>query len=155
MSQPKWELIDQLGDNSPIEYGGYFIFRDKTGVYCEEGELLIVPEAEEEGKGEYLVYRIVLDKCTFLNGVLSENKFHPSHPAWFADDLSKVAGYVGCPLQKMIADLCSDDPLKRAHAYRAIGDYHGFENLDGYPLTLTYGEAKKRYKAKKYNKTPA
>lgn len=42
------------------------------------------------------------------------------------------------------SDLCSDDPIKLAQAYRAIGDYLGWANLDAYPLTLTQAEAEKR-----------
>jgi hypothetical protein len=170
MSQPKWELIGQLGDKDPISYGGYFIFRDTTGVYAEEAEYLIVPddddeeddeeeEVVEEGEGKYIVYRFILERCTFINGILSDNKFHPEHPAWFAkpekerasrpQDTTYLKNIADCmdfkpgELQKLF---CSPNPLERAQAYRAVGEYHGFENLDGYPLHLTRAEVKKRYK---------
>ena len=40
--QPKWKLIAQLGDVNPIDYGGYFIYEDETGVYPPEGEKLLI-----------------------------------------------------------------------------------------------------------------
>jgi hypothetical protein len=46
---------------------------------------------------------------------------------------------------EMIDALCGESSVARAYVYRAIGDYHGWENLDGYPLTLTREEAEKRY----------
>ena len=49
-NQPDWECIGQLGDADPIEHGGYWILRDKTGVYPEEGEFLVVPEDEDGGE---------------------------------------------------------------------------------------------------------
>jgi hypothetical protein len=46
----------------------------------------------------------------------------------------------------MVHDLCSESPLDRAVAYRAIGDYHGFINLDESPLTdLDRSEIEARY----------
>ena len=40
MSQPKWEYVANLGDTSPLEYGGLFLYRDTTGVYgYTDGEL--------------------------------------------------------------------------------------------------------------------
>lgn len=40
--QPRWKLVAQLGDVHPIDYGGYFVYRDTTGVYEEEAEVLMV-----------------------------------------------------------------------------------------------------------------
>lgn len=165
MSQPDWECIAQLGDNDPIDHGGYWILRDKTGVYPEEAELLVVPDDDDDG--EYIVYRFVLERCTFIDGVLSDNKFHPDHAAWWAGTekerkarpqdttyLKNIADFVGMELEELVADFCSEDAVKRAMAYRAVGDYHGFDNLDSYPLTLKRREVKKRYKELRF-KTPA
>lgn len=76
--QPTWKLIANLGDVHPIDYGGYFVYVDETGTYEAEAELLEVPEDEDR---TYRVYRFILDRCTLTNGVLSDNKFHPDHPA--------------------------------------------------------------------------
>ncbi len=141
-----------------------WILRDKTGVYPEEGELLIVPE--EDG-GEYTIYRFILERCTFTEGVLSDNKFHPEHAAWWAKPeaerkvrpqdttyLKNIADFIGMDVEELAEHFCSDDALKRAAAYLAVGDYHGFENLDSYPLTMTRLEVKARYKELRF-KTPA
>ncbi len=42
--QPKWKLLANLGDANPIDYGGYFVYRDETGVYRDEAEKLISPD---------------------------------------------------------------------------------------------------------------
>lgn len=156
MSQPDWECIGQLGDKNPIDHGGYWIFRDKTSVYPDEAELLITPDDED---GEYTIYRFALDRCTYVNGVLSDNKFHPDHAAWWAGTeeerrarpqdttyLTNIADFIGMDVGELAADFCSEDALKRAMAYRSVGDFHGFENLDSDPLTMKCREVKARYK---------
>jgi hypothetical protein len=119
-----------------------------------------VPDDEEieSDKQCYVAYRFSLDRCTYVNGVLSDNKFHPDHPAWFAKPeierrdrpqdttyLKGVADFVGQTEEDMIASFCSEDPRLRAMAWQAVGDYHGFENIDDYPLRLTRAEAEERY----------
>ena len=164
MSQPAWECIAQLGDKNPIDHGGYWILRDTTGVYSEEAELLIVPDDED---GDYTIHRFTLERCTFIDGVLSDNKFHPDHAAWWAKPeaernarpqdttyLKNLADFIEMGVEELAADFCSEDALKRAMAYRAVGDYHGFDNLDNYPLTMKLGEVKARYKELRF-KTPA
>jgi hypothetical protein len=59
--------------------------------------------------------------------------------------LRNVANCCGQDESELRADLCSDDPIRRAAAYREIGNYHGFANFNGYPLTLTRTEAEARY----------
>ena len=153
MSKPTWKLISNLGDATPLDYGGYFVFVDETGVYQPEAELLVVPD-DDESDELYEVYRFVLEPCTYHNGILSDNPHHPSTPAWFAmpakqpqdTDLSNVANYIGMPEHELIAAFISDDPIDRAHAWRAVGDYHGFANLDSYPLQLSRSEAGRRYR---------
>lgn len=133
-NQPKWKLVAQLGDVHPIDYGGYFVYEDETGVYAPEVEFLVAPD---DDSGEWTAYRFSLEPCTFINGVLSDNKFHPDKPAWFADKIGKVAECSGQPdIDAFISSLTGDNIEDKAWAWRAIGEYHGFENLDNYPLTL-------------------
>ena len=155
-AQPNWKLLANMGDVNPIDYGGYFIFTDETGVYPAEAELLIAPD---DDNGEWLAYRFILERCTFTNGILSDNRFHPDIPAWFADPeseranrpqdstyLSNVAQFIGMDNPLELADmLCSACLLKRAEAYRAIGEYHGFDNFNSDPLVMTRAEAESRY----------
>lgn len=171
MSQPEWECIVQIGDVSPTEYGGLWIFRDKTGVYPEEAELLLCPDSDSDARDNlWYVHRFILDRCTYENGILSDNKFHPDHPAWFATPESKrkerpqdttyladiVSGADFPSVEELIAQFCSEDPIERALAYREVGEYHGWDNLDHDPLTLRKREVKKRYNDPKYKvQTPA
>lgn len=138
--QPEWELIANLGDVNPIDYGGYFIYRDKTGHYTEEAELC---EPADYSAKTHEIHRWILDRCTDENGILSDNPYHKDEPAWFADTLDQIAEFADLP--DIRAMLCSADPIDRAHAYRAIADYHGAANLDSYPLTLPRHETQARY----------
>jgi hypothetical protein len=146
MAQPKWELIANLGDVNPLEHGGYFIFRDKTGVYPEEAELLLVED------GDYTIYRFSLERLKMVKGFLVPLKYNKSWPypverydEWFHEQLGDVAASIGTTKQELEKAFTSANPLERAHAYRAIGDYHGFENLDSYPLThMPRAEVEKR-----------
>lgn len=143
--QPAWELVENLGDVNPIDYGGFFVYRDTTGQYPEEAEVLM--EQGEDAHGDptsWTVYRFPLDRCTYVDGILSDNAFHPEYEAWFGEDLDGVASYLDH--DSIRADLCSEDPTRRAHAYRSIGEYHGWENFDSYPLTFTdRAEVEARY----------
>jgi hypothetical protein len=141
--QPRWQLIANLGDASPIDYGGYFVYRDLTGVYTEEAEVL---ESPEDDSGEWTVYRFALDRCTLANGILSDNAFHPEIPAWFSDDIDAIASATGDNASLIRSSFCSSDPLQRANVYRLLGEHSGFINLDQYPTTFTdRAEVEARY----------
>lgn len=141
-SQPIWKLVANLGDTSPIEYGGYFVFEDTTRVYAPEAELWVTDDTDENTCIE--VRRIVLEPCTFINGILSANKFHPETPAWFANEVGSVANYSDIPVAEFIDSLVNGNSISKAIAWRAIGDYFGWDNLDAYPLQISTSEARKR-----------
>ena len=154
-TQPKWKLVANLGDVNPLDYGGYFVYVDETGVYPPEAELLEVPE--EESETGYRSYRFILEPCTFENGVLSDNPYHKDLPAWFAEPESKradrpqdttylknIADCMDIEELELVRLFCSDSPLERAEAWRAVGDYHGWENLDSYPTDWTREELEAR-----------
>ena len=63
-NQPDWKLIANLGDENPLEHDGFFIYKDKTGVYEEEGEYIIVDNewVSDDDKLTYTVYRIILER---------------------------------------------------------------------------------------------
>lgn len=158
--QPNWELIANLGDTNPLDYGGYFIYRDTTGVYSEEGEKLFVDE--NESGDVFTVHRFSLDRLklvqdektgvTYLAPLRYEASWpHPlsQYDEWFNKDLNRVADFIGQTVIELREAFCSENPLDRAHAYQAIGDYHGYVNLDSYPLTFnSRTEVEERYKAK-------
>jgi hypothetical protein len=134
MSQPTWRLLDVLGDVNPIDHGGMLVYEDTTGVYAPEA-VVITPLDDGDDNDRWIVYRFSLEKCTYVDGILSDNEYHPESPAWFADSLDRIASSVGVEHFEIVRQLCSEDPFERAHAYQTIGDYHGFVNLDHDPVT--------------------
>lgn len=148
-NQPKWKCVAQLGDANPREHGGYWVFVDETGVYAPEGEWLVVPDNEEEPR-EAQAFRFPLELCTFQEGVLSDNKFHPLLPAWFAKHIASIASTNGMTELDLINLFCSTDPIKRAEAYRALISQFGAFELDQYPLSLTAEEVDDRYHTSEY-----
>ena len=142
--QPKWKFVDNMGDVNPIDHGGRFLFVDETGVYDPEIAVLVPPKDTEEVEtdqtdedgdpimlevGKWELYRYLLEKCTYVNGVLSDNEFHPDHPVWFASDLDSICSTCDRQKQDLIDGLCGTDPVKRAFAYEAIESYWDFDNL--------------------------
>lgn len=151
--QPEWELVGTIGDRNPVEYGGGYVFRDKTGVYDPEVEYVEPLECNpKDGSGTGVtVYRVVLESHTFIDGILSDNKYHPDKAVWYADKLDGVCGCCDCDRDELIANLCGDDPVARAWAYETLASYFGWYEFDTYPLTLTADEAEKRYEEPKYH----
>lgn len=149
--QPEWKLIDNLGDwGDPVGSGGFFVYVDTTGVYDPEAE--VFEPYFEDGEDFGHAYRFSLERCTYINGILSDNQFHPEHPAWWdynsregEDKLRDIAQAVDMEKDELTAMFCSEDPRKRAWAYREVGVYFGYDNLDSYPLKLTEEEANERY----------
>lgn len=144
--QPIWKLLANLGDVNPLEHGGFFVYQDETGVYAPEAESL---QCDDEIT-KWTVHRFSLEKCTYQDGVLSDNKFHPDHPAWFARDakhLEQLGSFVGRDVESLIAGFCSDNAVERAGAYQAAFDFYGAHEFDSYPLTLNRAEAEARIAA--------
>ncbi len=159
MSQPKWKFLANLGDESPLEHGGFFVYVDETGVYPPEAEVLILDDESDDP--HYSVYRFAIERFTWLKGVLSDNKFHPDFPVWFAQPekkkaerpqdttyLSNVAATCGKTVKELVALFMSSDPTVRADGYRCVADYHGWENFDESPMKMRKRELRKRYKEK-------
>jgi hypothetical protein len=141
--QPEWTMLANLGDVNPLNHGGVFVYTDATGVYPPEVEI-IEPDDDDEPTS-WTVHRFILEPCTLVNGVLSDNPFHPDHPAWFADGLQAVADSTDRGLSSLQAALCSEDIITRAFAYVDVARHFGLENFDEYPLTLDRTEANERY----------
>lgn len=136
MTQPRWSLVANLGDVSPIEHGGAFVFVDTTGEHAPELEIWEEIEADGGAPALVQVSRITLEPHTYQNGALSDNPYHPDKPTWYARDLSGVASCVGMTTKELRGLLCSEDPIERANGYRALIDYFSLDNFDQYPRTL-------------------
>jgi hypothetical protein len=147
--QPKWIYRTNLGDASPLDHGGYFIFEDATEVYA--------PEAEHYDPETGQAHRFSLERMVKYMGKLIPYSIYVQDPAglphpvlsyeeWFSEDIPSIASFVGMEPDALRALFTSPDILARAEGYRCLGEYWGWDNLDGYPLTLTRKEAKERYK---------
>lgn len=147
MSQPERKLVANLGDVNPIDYGAMFVFTDSTGAYPPEMEILEVDSIDDDDEtGQWTVYRMALEPCTFTGGILSDNRYHPDHSAWFADRIDNVADSCGIEPAELVAGLCSADPVKLATAYGALVGYFGPHEFDSYPLQFTdRAELESRY----------
>lgn len=146
--QPEWELVVNLGDMNPIEHGGKFVLRDKTGRYAPEMEVV---ERVYHRKNEWLVWRFTLEPHTYVNGVLSDNPHHPELRAWYADDIDGIAEMFDVDSDELIQQLCSDDPATRARGYECLWGYHSSDNFDSYPLDMDREEVEERYSQAPYN----
>lgn len=152
--QPDWKFVANLGDASPLEHGGYFVFTDATGVYDPEAELSVPPCDDidmDSPEARWTVYRFSLDKLKLVDGHLVPDRYqsdwpHPvaDYAEWFQKDLKTVADCCGLDEQDLTEMFCSGDVAERAFAYRAIGDTWGFDNLDHDPLQLTRAEMTER-----------
>lgn len=144
--QPEWEFVANLGDVTPLDYGGAFLYRDKTGVYDPQLEILVEPG---ESQKHYTLYRFDVEPCTYQDGVLSDNPSHPNQPAWFDNgvrELEQIADYQGMSKFELITAFLAQDIRERARAWITVGEYYGWINLDSYPLTLDTTAVKAHYK---------
>jgi len=114
------DIIANLGDVNYIDYGGLLV------VNTEYGPQGVYIEAPESDEGQWEIFRFDLDK--------------PSEDEWFMDDLESVGSFIGSSADELREAFMSEDVKERAWAYESVGSYHGFNNLDGYPLTLDYRE---------------
>lgn len=161
--QPVWQLVANLGDCDPLNHGGLFVYVDRTGVYAPECvKLERITSDEISGPAErWEAHRFTLEPCTYdsATDTLSDNPFHPELAAWFANNaarriarpqdgegLKDIASFIGMEKSELIELFTSDDPIKRAQAWIAVGDFHGFIELDNYPETYTRKDIYRLYR---------
>lgn len=125
-----------LGDVDYLEYGGWLVYdHPPDAVFAE-----VIEPPCDDGPEEWTVYRFDLDQCTHVNGVLSDNPYHPEAAAWFGspDDLASIAKTMDYPdgAERLIHDLCSGTTGRLADAYHAIVGYFGAYEFDQYPETF-------------------
>ena len=132
--QPEWERKWATDTTA--------LWIDFTGVYPPE--LTVIDEVFDAPEEErFIVFRFCLDRCTYVNGVLSDNPYHTDHPAWFADDIEKACECCGQEVKDVIEALCSDDPDQLAYGYQVITGYHGEHEFDSYPRYMNEEDALK------------
>ncbi len=146
--QPAWQFVANLGDVNPLDYDGLFVYVDRSGVYAPEcAKLERITDDSVTGSAErWQVSRWSLDRCTWINGVLSDNRFHPSKPAWFADKLASVADTNGITETELRAMLCASDPVLLARGYECLIGHFGAFEFDQYPMTLTRADVYRLYR---------
>lgn len=134
------KLLANLGDASPLEYGGLLVIEDDNGgAHIEVWE--------EPNSNELIsIYRLDIDTFTYVNGVLSDNPYHPDKPVWFADKLRSIAECNGCEVDELIRMFLSDDPVQRVEGYREVASYYGWYEFDQEPLGMSVGKAAWRYR---------
>jgi len=143
MPQPEWKILYSTDYSC--------VYEDSTGVFAPE--MVVAQEYEDQGETKFQVYRFVLERCKTIEDTETHKVYllpyayaydwpHPfrSYDEWFHKDLHNVAESVGSSVQALRVALCSEIIGERAWAYEAIGGYHGFDNLDSYPRTLTEEE---------------
>lgn len=116
-NQPRWRLVANLGDVNPVEYGGFFVYRDTTKVYGPEVELLEAGDSDADG---WTIYRACIES-------------DPTKEWWY-DKISDVARFIGQPEDEVRADLASGDVVRVAHIYQGLMSYFGGHEFDSYPI---------------------
>jgi hypothetical protein len=126
--QPIWKAVANLGDVNPEAYASAFVLVDQTGVYDPEIDCFEPPDGDAH---HWERYRWILDPCTYRDGILSDNPYHPELPAWWAQDLSSVAYTCSMKESDLINLLCSDDPITRARGYLVVAAHWGMYEMTG------------------------
>lgn len=127
-------ILANLGDANPLEHGGYFVAQNRAFLL----------EVLAENKWE--LYTVSLDRCELsplygliphgFSAMADNNELTHElscYAEWFNDSVPQMASFMGMDPEELKAMFCSEDPIKLASAYRAIGDYHGWNELDSYP----------------------
>ena len=134
--QPRWHVAANLGDVNPLDHGGSFVLIDSTGVYD--------PELWRFDSESMQLHRFSIEQChRTASGEIGDNNYHPNLAAWFgsAEKLRWVGSFADSG--DLHRHLCGSNVIDRALAYLALCDYHGSDNFDDYPLTLTRSKARK------------
>jgi len=143
-SQPKYQFVVNLGDATPLEHGGDFLFVDTTGVYPP----FLVHIEESHGKGKYRVSRIECPRLIYsaTTGILSNNHYHSDKPVWFADKIASAASMNGSDEETLRGQLLAMCPMERARGYLALTGRFGWYEFDQYPDTMTRTEIRRVYR---------
>ena len=122
--QQEPRVVGHVGDVNWPQYEGGPILKDVDGSYRLE---YVIPP--DEGRF-YEIYLTDLDREPL--------------PSWI--DAPDVASYIGTSVAILRKRWNDPNPRVRAHARVDVAGYHGWHNLDSYPLRLTKREVQARYR---------
>lgn len=137
--QPSYWAIANIGDVSPLEYGGKFVCIDRTGNY-DPILWIFYPEASGDD-GLFYTYHVELPRCFMVHGDsvnniigVGANFYHPYLTEWFGDKekLTRVADSCGKTFDSLCDSLCSSNVIERAFAYDSLISYYGVHEFDDY-----------------------
>lgn len=146
----KKQFIGHLGDVNPVEHNGAVVLVDPELPDRPEMEVMVNYSDFADDSDHVKIFRFEIRRCTFVDGVLSDNEFHPEHPAWFASHLDSIEHCNGYEAGHLVEALCSEDLMVRAQAYYDLLYFHGEEEFDQEPLILSTREAEHRYSHEKF-----
>jgi hypothetical protein len=143
MAKVRQRVLAMISASHPrdlCDYGCTFLV--ETIGESDRPQVVVIEPNDTSGDNRpksWKEYRFDIDRCTYIDGVLSDNPYHPESAVWFADDLESIADSIGATKEDMIEHFQSPDPIDRAVAYQAIGKNtgHGFLEFDQYPLEFT------------------
>lgn len=134
MPRIRTRYLAVYGDGDPIENGGgYLVRRSGGGLPHPVVTLETVDWWGVSGPGEGLLYRVDI----------------PDDVAVMCDwaDLAPVVRAFGMQTPADWHRLAtSSDVVDRAYALALVADYHGWDNLDSYPETVTRADIRRRWR---------
>jgi hypothetical protein len=144
---PQLQIAQENGDHDEDDLASVaaYVYRfdlDRCKVSDPNGEMRAVADDAIES-GDLASAAVIEASIRMLptfhlipyayNFTWNANGFPCDRDEWFFDSLGEIARTVGSTRDDLIDALCSEDPATRAEAYEAIGDHHGYDNLDSYP----------------------
>lgn len=142
----KLQVLGSVGDVNPIEYGGGYILRndadDRPCLEYFDGLESVVTKAWDVDIDDTAQTDKIKIRLYNADLETSGERFM-SDLDWV--DWSGIASYTGTPIEHYTASVL-DDLRTRAQAACDVASFHGWENLDSYPLELTLTELIARWK---------
>lgn len=117
-------------------FNGDALYRTNSGVYGEHWET----SSDDDDDARPSV------KVTLWRYSLPDDVWHEHD--WAVKHIPRMASNVGMD-PEYLEDLgTSENPSRRSEAIQFIGNYHGWDNIDGYPLRTTAGAMRTRWRGR-------
>lgn len=151
MSDDEPVTLGTIGDCTPLEYGGGFVFKYPDGrVQIEYAEEPCDDDPffrENDRRTFHMPYRKAPHRL-YVVDVAEDVKADLN---WLDDkDWARIANHGNGESSKvegerLAGELASEDPMVRAMLYWDVANQHGWDNLDPNPMTLTGEELSQRW----------